>query len=110
MVTSPKKRKRSFALSIARYIDDALNREWPAMAQERLTLGTLPTAMVEALDLAVSWNAHDDAQRTAHREMVAALQRALDARRQRIIISQSTVGPVKWAAILVQGLCALIGI
>jgi hypothetical protein len=69
-----------------------------------------PPPWLEALDLAVSRNAQDDAQRTAHRGMVAALQRALDARRQRIIISQSTVGPVKWAAILVQGLCALIGI
>ena len=33
-----------------------------------------------------------------------------DARRQRIIISQSEVGPVKWAAILLMGLCALIAI
>src|ERR1044072_9526141 len=49
-------------------------------------------------------------QRTAQREIVAALHRALDARRQRIIISQSEVGPVKWAVILLQGLCALIAI
>ena len=41
---------------------------------------------------------------------MAALHRALDARRQRIIISQSEVGPVKWAAILLMGLCALIAI
>ena len=41
---------------------------------------------------------------------MAALNRALDARRQRIIISQSEVGPVKWAAILLQGLCTLIAI
>jgi len=34
----------------------------------------------------------------------------LDARRQRIIISQSEVGPVKWTAILLMGLCALIAI
>src|SRR5262249_47420928 len=31
-------------------------------------------------------------------------------RRQRIIISQSEVGPVKWTAILLMGLCALIAI
>ncbi len=109
-ISLPEEKRTQFGTLIARYVDDAVNREWPAMAQERLTLGTLPTPMVEALNLAVSWNAQDDAQRTAHREMVAALQRALDARRQRIIISQSTVGPLKWAAILVQGLCALIGI
>jgi multisubunit Na+/H+ antiporter MnhC subunit len=40
--------------------------------------------------------------------MVKALQ--LDARRQRIVISQSTVGTVKWAAILLQGLCTLVAI
>jgi hypothetical protein len=34
--------------------------------------------------------------------MVKALHTALDARRQRIVISQSTVGTVKWAAILLQ--------
>ncbi len=38
------------------------------------------------------------------------MHRALDARRQRIIVSQSNVSPVKWAAILLQGLCALIAI
>jgi multisubunit Na+/H+ antiporter MnhC subunit len=39
-----------------------------------------------------------------------ALNTALDARRQRIIISQSSVNSVKWAGILLQGLCALIAI
>jgi hypothetical protein len=34
----------------------------------------------------------------------------LDARRQRIITSQSDVGPMKWAAILLQGLFTLIAI
>ena len=42
--------------------------------------------------------------------MVKALHTALDARRQRIVISQSTVGTVKWAAILLQGLCTLVAI
>jgi hypothetical protein len=52
----------------------------------------------------------DDSQRTAQPEMVKALHTALDARRQRIVISQSTVGTVKWAAILLQGLCTLVAI
>jgi hypothetical protein len=49
-------------------------------------------------------------QRMAQREIVAALRTALNARRQRIVISQSEVGPVKWAAILLMGLCTLIAI
>jgi Protein of unknown function (DUF4239) len=95
---------------INRHIDEAVNREWPEMAQQRLTLATLPTALVEALQSTVSLKPQDEAQRSAQREIVAALHRALDARRQRIILSQSNVGPVKWAAILLQGLCALIAI
>ncbi len=35
---------------------------------------------------------------------------ALDARRQRIVVSHSSVSSVKWAAILLQALCALIAI
>ena len=41
----------------------------------------------------------DDSQRTAQPEMLKALYTAMDARRQRIVISQSAVGTVKWAGI-----------
>jgi positive regulator of sigma E activity len=41
---------------------------------------------------------------------VKALHTALDARRQRIVISESTVGAVKWVGILLQGLCTLVAI
>src|SRR6516165_4822425 len=70
----------------------------------------LSTHLVEAQRLTVLMKPQDDSQRTAQREIVAALHSALDARRQRIIISQSEVGPVKWTAILLMGLCALIAI
>ena len=39
-----------------------------------------------------------------------AIQAALDARRQRIVVSQSAVGGIKWAGILLQGLCTLVAI
>jgi hypothetical protein len=65
---------------INRHIEEAVNREWPAMAHQHLTLGTLPTAMVEALQLTVSLKPQDESQRIAQREMVSALHRAADAR------------------------------
>lgn len=43
-------------------------------------------------------------------EILLALETALDARRQRIIISQSSVSTVKWAGLLLQALCALVAI
>src|SRR5262249_13041241 len=51
-----------------------------------------------------------DGQVAAQREIVAAVQNALDARRQRIIISQSDVHWIKWTALLLQALCTLLAI
>lgn len=62
---------------------------------------------VEALHEALALKHADDSQRTAQPEMVRALRAALGARRQRIVISESSVGAVKWVGILLQGLCTL---
>ena len=43
-------------------------------------------------------------------EMIRALHTALDARRQRIVISESSVGAVKWVGILLQAFCTLVAI
>jgi hypothetical protein len=75
------------------------------MAQQRATLSPLPTALIEALHGALALKPADDSQRTAQPEMVRALHTALDARRQRIVISESAVGAVKWVGILLQALC-----
>jgi hypothetical protein len=95
----PEEQRIHLRTLINRHIDEAVNREWPAMAQHLLTLASPPTALVEALQLTVSLKPQDESQRMAQREIMAALNRALDARRQRITISQSGVGPVQWAAI-----------
>ena len=42
--------------------------------------------------------------------MVKELHSALDARRQRIVISESALGTVKWLGILLMGLCTLVAI
>lgn len=101
----PEEQRIHLRTLINRHIDEAVNREWPAMAQHGLTLASPPTALIEALQLTVSLS-----QRMAQREIMAALNRALDARRQRITISQSGVGAVQWAAIMLLGLCMLIAI
>jgi hypothetical protein len=108
--TFPEEQKTRIYALINRHIDEAVNKEWPAMAQQRATLSTLPTALVEELHDTLALKAADDSQRSAQPEMVKALHTAMDARRQRIVISESTVGTVKWLGILLQGLCTLIAI
>lgn len=91
-------------------IQEAANREWPLMARQEATLKELPVNLVEALKVTFALSGLDDNQKMAQREIVTGLERALDARRQRIILSQSTVTPVKWAALILQALCTLIAI
>jgi positive regulator of sigma E activity len=102
-------RTRIYAL-INRHIEEAVNKEWPAMAQQRASLSILPTALIEELHDTLALKPADDSQRAAQPEMIKALQTALDARRQRIVVSQTAVGAVKWAGILLQGLCTLVAI
>jgi hypothetical protein len=42
--------------------------------------------------------------------MTVALESALDARRQRILISHSSVSLLKWACLVIQAICVLIAI
>jgi hypothetical protein len=51
--------------------------------------GAAPAALVEALQVVVSMIPQGPGQRTLHREIIGALGSALDARRQRIIVSEA---------------------
>jgi hypothetical protein len=108
--TFPEEQKARIYSLINRHIDEAINREWPAMAQQHASLSTLPAALIEALHITLFLKSADESQRISQSEAVKALYTALDARRQRIVISQSAVGWIKWVAILLQALCTLIAI
>jgi hypothetical protein len=99
-------RTRIYAL-VNRHIDESV-KEWPEMVQRRATLATLPASLIEALHEMLALKPADDSQRAAQPEMVKELHVALDARRQRIVISESSLGTVKWVGILLQALCTLV--
>ena len=92
------------------YIADAVAQEWPMMAHRTATLQIVPYSLAEALQLTLTLTPSSPGQQTAQREITTALENALDARRQRIIISQSQVNWVKWLSLCLQAACALIAI
>ena len=106
----PQEQRSRLRALINRHIQDAVQQEWPAMAEQRATLSTLPQALAQCLEVTLNLKPADEGQATAQREIVNFLGKAADARRQRIIISQSSVSSVKWVAILLLGLCTLIAI
>lgn len=94
--TFPQEHKARLHDLINRHIEVAVNEEWPAMAQQRATLSPLPTALIGALHDALAISSVNERESAARPEMVRALHAALDARRQRIVVSESAVGSVKW--------------
>ena len=77
------------------------------MAHQTATLSIIPSHLADALQYTLALTPSSEGQRVAQREMAIALESALDARRQRILISQSQVGFVKWLCLFVQAVCAL---
>jgi hypothetical protein len=103
----PEERMRAL---VRGYIKDAATQEWPMMAGRTVTLSITPRPLAEVLQLTLALTPNSAGQQIAQREVVAALENALDARRQRIIISQSQVHWVKWSCLFVQAVCALLAI
>jgi hypothetical protein len=85
---------------IRRQIETAVDDEWPAMEEQRANLTVIPKPLSDALHLAVGFDARSDSESVVQRELVTALQAAFDARRHRIVVSESSINFVKWAGLI----------
>jgi hypothetical protein len=92
---------------VQRYIGEATMQEWPRMARQTTVLRITPRPLAKALNLVLALKPDGQGQEIAQREMVTALENALDARRQRIIISRAHVNLVKWCCLCAQALSVL---
>jgi hypothetical protein len=103
----PRERLQGFMTS---HIEEAARHEWPMMAHRDETISMTPPNLAQALALVLALNPSTPGQTIAQREITQALENALDARRQRILISQGQVSFFKWACIMVQADCVLFAI
>ena len=90
------------------YVGQAVTVEWPMMAHQEASLKVTPPPLAEALQLVVTMIPQGSGQANVQRELIAALEQALDARRQRIIVSLAAVNSVKWWCLYLQAACALL--
>ena len=95
---------------IRAYVEEAASVEWPMMARQTASLKATPRPLADAIELVLSLTTAGPGQETAQHEIASALETALDARRQRIIVSRAEVNPVKWFCLLLQAVCALLAI
>src|SRR5262249_9943788 len=87
---------------VRRHIEEAASREWPMMAKRTVTLSVTSPRLIEALLSTLAILPANQGQQTAQAEIVTELEAALAARRERVLISQSQVGPVKWICLFAQ--------
>jgi hypothetical protein len=95
---------------IRRYIEEATQNEWQMMVRHEVTLSISPTPLTEALQQTLALSPNNPGQQIAQREIVTSFENALEARRQRILLSRSHVNVTKWACLLLQAACAFLAI
>ena len=91
---------------IRTYAHETATMEWPKMAHRTASLHVTPRPIQETLQLVLSLRINNPGQQAAQREITSALAAALDARRQRIIVSGAEVNAVKWSCLFLQAVCA----
>jgi len=106
----PGEPQRHLESLIRSHIEEAATNEWSMMAHQTSTLNTIPRQLAEALQFTLALRPSSQGQEIAQREMTAELESALAARRQRILISQYSVGGLKWAGLFIQAICVLVTI
>src|SRR5262249_43193990 len=92
------------------YIEYATTTEWPMMAQGMATLTFSPPALNKALQLTLSIAVDTPGQQTAQRQIATSIEQALEARRQRILVSRTEVSGVKWACLTFLAVCLVFAI
>jgi Protein of unknown function (DUF4239) len=95
---------------IRRQIQEAVTSEWPAMAHHDAYIRSIPPPLVEALQLVLAQTAQGEGQSLAQHELVRSLHDALDARRQRMLLSRSTINWVKWTGLGLEAMLVLAAI
>jgi hypothetical protein len=95
---------------VREHIETAATREWPAMARQSESLTVVPAALAGALHTAIGLKPKTMGQQVAQQQIVTSLEAALDARRHRILLSQSSVNWIRWTAVIALALITLIAI
>ena len=103
----PEARIRSL---VRRHVEDAVTKEWPQMAERGATLSVVPQPLADLQALALGLRPDNPGQTIAQQEIVKSLEQALDARRQRIIVSESSVNGAKWGAVISLAILTLLAI
>jgi hypothetical protein len=83
------------------YLAFAETEDWPAMAEGRANLRRLPPGLPGAIRSLVAFAPASEGQKIAQQRAIEAISQALEARSNRILLSEASIEPIQWIAILI---------
>ncbi|WP_433781960.1 hypothetical protein ACQPX6_18885 [Actinomycetospora sp. CA-101289] len=98
MATFPAEHERVQAL-LREQIDDYVDDEWAQMGDGGATLSVAPAGLVAVQRIALDLPVATEGQRVAQEHVVDAVDRALEARRTRLVLSTSAIDPLRLGAL-----------
>jgi Protein of unknown function (DUF4239) len=96
--------------AIKTYLQFIEAEDWPAMADGRASLRRIPPGLTDAMKALLSFVPAGPGQELAQQRAVIAIDEALEARRHRIVLSQSTIAPIQWLGIFLLDVLILLTI
>jgi hypothetical protein len=85
---------------VTRYLEFVETEDWPSMFAGRADLRQLPRGLPEALTTVLTFEPQRFGQQIAQQHAAGAIEQALQARRNRILLSQAAISPAQWFVII----------
>jgi hypothetical protein len=85
---------------ISRYLRYVEAEDWPSMLQGQASLRKLPEGLPDALKTLLTFEPQQPGQQVAQDHAARAIESALQARRNRIVLSEAAITPAQWAVIV----------
>jgi hypothetical protein len=86
--------------AVKRYIRFVDVEDWPAMAEGKVSPRELPPGVIDAMALLLSYTPADPGHQLAQQRAVMALEQAIEARRDRILLSKAVIAPIQWNVVV----------
>jgi Protein of unknown function (DUF4239) len=106
----PHEVRTSVREAIRMHLRSIESEEWPAMARQQLSLHSIAVGLPEALTAILSFAPTQANQQLAQERAVVAIEHALEARRNRIRLSQAEIAPIQWVVIVAIAVLILVTI
>jgi hypothetical protein len=88
-------------------IDQYVTTEWARMSDGQATLAVVPARLVQVQAIALALPVQTDGQRVAQDRLVTSIDRALESRRTRLVLSDSAIDPLRLVALFLVAVTTL---